>query len=69
MDFRIIVSKIFSDNFKMCIRDRLEYDGIVHTRASHGTGGGKHRFSYASPKFEELDQQQLTPFDLSLIHI
>ena len=52
-----------SSKLKRLDKPLLEYDGIVHTRASHGTGGGKHRFSYASPKFEELDQQQLTPFD------
>lgn len=32
----------------------FDYDGIVHDRASHGSGGGKHRFYYRSTeKYEQ----------------
>lgn len=42
----------------------LDIDGIIHTRISHGTGGGKHRFYYADqPQLEELDQEEIPPFD------
>lgn len=37
-----------------------EYDGIVHTRPGNGTGGKKHKFSWADlPPLEELDQEEL----------
>ena len=41
-----------------------KYDGIIHTRSSHGTGGGKHCFYYADrPQMEEFGQEQLTLSD------
>lgn len=42
----------------------FEYDGIIYEYKKNGTGGGKHRFSYAdAPQFEELEQSELSPFD------
>ena len=37
----------------------FDYDGIVHDRASHGSGGGKHRFYYRST--EKYEQTVISP--------
>lgn len=41
----------------------FEYDRIAYEYKRNGTGGGKHRFSYAdTPQFEELVQSEIDPF-------
>lgn len=41
----------------------FEYDGIVYEYKPNGSGGGKHKFYYAdAPRFEELEQSEITPF-------
>lgn len=41
----------------------FEYDGIIYEYKKNGTGGGKHRFSYAdAPQFEELEKSEINPF-------
>lgn len=38
--------------------DLLAADGIAHTRASHGTGGGKHSFSYTALNLTDIPDIQ-----------
>lgn len=39
----------------------FQYDNIVYSRKSNGTGGGKHSFHYPA-QFEELPQSEIIPF-------
>lgn len=41
----------------------LEYDGIAYERKANGSGGGKHKFYAVDvPRFEELEQSEISPF-------
>lgn len=57
-------ARALSSKFNELDRLLLEYDGIGHERKPNGNGGRKHRFYYVdAPKYEELQQTELTPFD------
>lgn len=43
----------------------LEMDGIVYTRRSNGSGGGKHVFAYARPQEEEPEETSLFAAELT----
>lgn len=45
----------------------LEMDGIVYTRRSNGSGGGKHVFTYARPQ-EEPEEASLFTAELTQMH-
>lgn len=41
----------------------LEYDGIAYERKANGSGGGKHKFYAVDvPRFEGLEQSEISPF-------
>lgn len=46
----------------------LEMDGIVYTRRSNGSGGGKHVFTYARPQEEEPEEASLFTAELTQMH-
>lgn len=46
----------------------LEMDGIVYTRRSNGSGGGKHVFAYARPQEEEPEETSLFTAELTQMH-
>ena len=45
----------------------LEMDGIIYTRRSNGSGGGKHVFAYARPQ-EEPEEASLFTAELTQMH-
>lgn len=52
-----------SSKLKALDKPLLDYDNIVHDRATHGNAGYRHRFYYAGLQLEELPQEEIDPFN------
>lgn len=57
-------SRSLSNKLKTLGGTLLEHDNIMYKYKPNGTGGGRHRFTYANePQFEELNEQmEINPF-------
>lgn len=58
--------RALSNSVKKLERSLFNFDGIIHERTKHGSGGGKHRFYYAALSQDTVeldpDQQEEIPF-------
>ena len=58
--------RALSNSVKKLERSLFNFDGIIHERTKHGSGGGKHRFYYTALSQDTVgldpDQQEEIPF-------